>query len=272
MLDQTSSTGLTRLLGANDPPPFTILRPEGRSPFFFTCEHGGKQIPKCLGTLGLAAPDRERHIAWDIGAAEVAKHLSACFDATVVLQTYSRLVCDCNRSPAAPDFITPLSEDTGIPGNLNVAPAEARARETEIFRPYHDRIRTALDARATAGRETVLVSVHSCTPVFHGVSRPWQVGVLYERDPRFGHIVLELLRAEEGLCVGDNQPYQLSGNKDYAIPVHGEQRGIPHLEFEIRQDLIATAEGQQAWAEKLHAVLEAGYQRLHASNEIDLSG
>jgi len=264
MLDASGSAEGAKLLGADDPAPFTILREDGRSPFFFSCEHAGKLIPKRLGTLGLNAVDRERHIAWDIGAAEVARQLSARFDATVVLQTYSRLICDCNRSPAAHDFITTLSEDTRIPGNIGVTESEAKAREFEIFHPYHDRISAALDARAAAGRETVLVSVHSCTPVFHGVSRPWQVGVLYERDPRFARIVLELLRAEPGLCVGDNQPYQLSGNKDYAIPVHGEQRGIPHLEFEIRQDLIATAEGQKVWAEKLHIVLDAGYRRLHS--------
>lgn len=264
MLDATGSGDGVKLLDADDPAPFTILRADGDSPFFFTCEHAGKRIPKHLGTLGLDAEDRERHIAWDIGAAEVARQLSRSFNATVVLQTYSRLVCDCNRSPAAHDFITTLSEDTTIPGNIGVTEAQAKAREVEIFHPYHDRIRAALDARAAAGRETVLISVHSCTPVFHGVSRPWQVGVLYERDPRFARIVLELLRAEPGLCVGDNQPYQLSGNKDYAIPVHGEQRSIPHLEFEIRQDLIGSTDGQQAWAKKLHAVLEAGYQRLHA--------
>ena len=166
------------------------------SPFFLTCEHAGKLFPKRLGTLGLEPRNLDRHITYDIGAAGVARGLSQRLDAHLVLQAYSRLVVDCNRSPDAEDFIATVSEDTEIPGNRKVSADEAKARTDEIFHPYHDTIAAALDERESSERITVLVAVHSCTPVFHGVSRPWHVGVLYEHDPRFALILLDLLKDE----------------------------------------------------------------------------
>ena len=245
-----------------------VVRAGAPSPFFLTCEHAGKVLPHRVGDLGLAAWHLERHIAYDIGAAGLARGLSERLDAHLVLQTYSRLVVDCNRSPDADDFIVKVSEDTEIPGNLDVSDAEAKARADEIFHPYHDAIAAALDEREAAGRLTVLVAVHSCTPVFHGVSRPWHVGVLYEHDARFATILLELLREMRHLCVGDNEPYFMSGEKDYAVPVHGERRGIPHVELEIRQDLLETAEGQEEWSELLAGVLREGLGRMREAGDI----
>jgi len=236
--DQTSAS---RLLAAGDPPPVEMLRPDGHSPFFLTCEHAGKRFPRRLGTLGLGPADIERHITYDIGAAGVARRLSERLDATCVLQRYSRLVVDCNRWPDAHDFIAQESEDTPIPDNLEVSPAEAEARAREIFHPYHDAIAALLDARIAAARTTVLVAVHSCTPVYGGVSRPWHVGVLYEHDARFADILLEIFREEAALIVGANDPYCLTSNKDYAVPVHGQRRKLPHVEIEVRQDLVPDA-------------------------------
>lgn len=257
-----------RLLGRRDPPPVEILRPGAPSPFFFTCEHAGKVIPRRLGTLGLASWHLERHITYDIGAAGLARGLSERLDAHLILQTYSRLVVDCNRSPGAEDFIVTVSEDTEIPGNRHVDESEARAREDEIFHPYHDTIAAALDERDASGRLTVLVAVHSCTPVFHGVSRPWHVGILYEHDTRFARILLDLLGQERHLCVGDNEPYVMSSNKDYAVPVHGQRRGLPHVELEIRQDLLETVEGQEEWADRLSSVLREGLGRMREDGHI----
>lgn len=250
------------LLESADPPPVELLRAEGSSPLFLTCEHAGRLFPAQLGTLGLGAADLERHIAWDIGAGGVTRGLSARLDATAVLQRYSRLVVDCNRAPMAHDFITVKSEDTEIPGNRALSAAEVGARTREIFEPYHDAIRGALDAREAAGQPTVLVSVHSCTPVFHGVWRPWHVGVLYDKDDRFARIVLDLLSEHGELTIGENQPYYLTHERDYAVPVHGENRGIPHVELEIRQDLIGDADGQDVWAERLARVLNEGLELL----------
>ena len=256
------------LLGADDPPPVEVLRPGAPSPFFFTCEHSGKIIPRRLGMLGLAPRDLERHITYDIGAAGVARGLSRRLDAHLVLQTYSRLVVDCNRSPDAEDFIPTLSEDTEIPGNRGVSEREAQARTREIFHPYHDSIAAALDERESSARITVLAAVHSCTPVFHGVSRPWHVGVLHEHDPRFAQILLDLLKDEGHLCVGDNEPYFMTSDKDYAVPVHGHGRGVPHVELEIRQDLIETPAAQEEWAEFLAGILREGLGRMREAGHI----
>ena len=252
------------LLAPGEPEPVEVLRPEGSAELFLTCEHAGRAIPRRLGTLGLEAHHLERHIAWDIGAAAVARSLSAMLDAPLVLQCYSRLVVDCNRGPGAHDFVVTLSEDTEIPGNLDVSEEERLAREVEIFRPYHDTIRTLLDRRTGRGQASVLVSVHSCTPVFLGVSRPWHIGVLYERDRRYAGIVLDLLARDPDLVVGDNQPYFMTDEKDYSVPVHGERRGIPHVELELRQDLVASGAGQDEWAARLARVLVDGVERLRA--------
>ena len=197
-----------RLLGAGDPVPAEVVRPAGTSPFFLTCEHGGRAFPARLGTLGVAGPDLERHIAWDIGAAGVASGLSARLDATLVLQQYSRLVVDCNRAPGATDFVIEVSEDTVIPGNRGLSDAAIEVRAAEIFHPYHDRIHDLLEARIAANRLTVVVSVHTCTPVYLGVHRRWHIGVMYEHDDRLARQMLVLLREEgeeAGLEVGDNE-------------------------------------------------------------------
>jgi predicted N-formylglutamate amidohydrolase len=250
------------LLGPDDPPPWELLRVDGESPFFLTCDHAGRAIPARLGTLGLAPAHLERHIAWDIGAAGVARRLSELLDATLVLQTYSRLVVDCNRTPEAHDFIATRSEDTEIPGNRDLGSEEVGARTREIFRAYHTVTEQALDRRAAEGRKTLLVAVHTCTDVFHGVWRPWHVGVLYDRDDRFARILLELLGADGELTIGENEPYALTHTRDYSVPVHGEVRGLPHVEFEIRQDLVASEAGQAEWAERLARLLPEGLRRL----------
>ena len=260
-----------RLLGAGDPVPAEVVRPAGTSPFLLTCEHGGRAFPARLGTLGVAGPDLERHIAWDIGAAGVARGLSARLDATLVLQQYSRLVVDCNRAPGATDFVIEVSEDTVIPGNRGLSDAAIEVRAAEIFHPYHDRIHDLLEARIAANRLTVVVSVHTCTPVYLGVHRPWHIGVMYEHDDRLARQMLVLLREEgeeAGLEVGDNEPYFMTSDKDYSVPRHGQGRGILHAGFEIRQDLVESEAGQRDWAERIERVLRESLGRLKESGKI----
>lgn len=257
-----------RLLEDADPAPVEVLRPDARSPFLLTAEHAGKAFPKRLGTLGLTDRDLRRHIAWDIGIAGVTRRLSEKLDAAAVLQTYSRLVVDCNRWPTAKDFVTTFSEDTEVPGNVDLAPEEVEARAREIFHPYHHTIRDLLDARIADSRPTVLVAMHSCTPVYLGVARPWHVGVLYDKDATFARILLGLLHGEGKLIVGDNEPYFLTSDKDYAVPVHGEQRGIPHVEIEIRQDLIESESGQTEWAERMAEIFSEGFSQLRDAGGI----
>jgi predicted N-formylglutamate amidohydrolase len=250
------------LLDPDERDPVTLENESGNSVFFLTCEHAGRAFPRRLGSLGLSEAETRRHIAWDIGIGSVGRELSRLLDAAVILQTYSRLVIDCNRDPGVPSSIPKISENTEIPGNLGIDEVERASRVDAIFRPYHNTIAAALDRRAAAGRPSVLVALHSFTPVFKGVSRPWQVAVLFNRDPRLAHALAELLRAEGDLMVGENEPYQVSDMTDYTVPVHGERRGLPHVEIEIRQDLITDPAGQRQWAERLARLLPAAYAEL----------
>ena len=246
------------LLAEDEVPPLETQGRDGRSPFFVICDHAGRLIPRALGSLGLPEAELARHIAWDIGAVGVAQRLGAALGAHTVWQRYSRLVIDCNRPLGAADSIAPRSERTHVPGNQNVEPGAAEARAREIFHPYHGEIRRALDQRAAEGRPTILVAMHSFTPEYLDLARPWHVGVLYNRDARVAAPLLRALRAEGDLGearVGDNQPYAVGDLTDYSIVQHGERRGIPHVEIEIRQDLVTDEQGQQAWAERLARLL-----------------
>jgi predicted N-formylglutamate amidohydrolase len=270
-----------RLLGAGDPEPVRVLRPTGASEFFLTADHAGRAIPRRLGNLGLRQRELARHIAWDIGIAGVTETLAQALDATAVLQEYSRLVIDCNRAPGWASSIPALSELTAIPGNENIPPAEREARRREIFQPYHERIAELLDRRNSPGRRpgrrTVLIAMHSFTPEFKGEPRTIEIGILYNRDARLANILLDLLRAEGGpnggqggapgggLVVGDNAPYAITDASDYTVPLHGEGRGLPHVEIEIRQDLIGDEVGQTAWAALLARLLPIADSRLRAA-------
>jgi predicted N-formylglutamate amidohydrolase len=255
---------VTDLLASDEPSPVRVLREQGASDLFLTADHAGRAIPRSLGTLGLPESELVRHIGWDIGIAGVTERLSASLDATAVLQTYSRLVIDCNRDPSVPGSMPEISELTEIPGNRNLTDGQRAARRSAIFDPYHARIRALLDARQAARRRTVYIAMHSFTPVFKGESRAMQVGVLYNRDSRLASILLELLRAEGDLVVGDNAPYAVSDITDYGVPTHAERRGLPHVEIEIRQDLIAETAGQAAWAERFHRLLLQADARMQS--------
>jgi predicted N-formylglutamate amidohydrolase len=250
------------LLEPDEPNPVTFDNETGQSVFFLTCDHAGRAIPRRLDSLGLPEHETRRHIAWDIGIGAVGRQLSRLLDAAVILQTYSRLVIDCNRDPKVPSSIPEISELTEIPGNRGLTELARTARINEIFRPYHDAIGAALDRRAAAGRTTVLVALHSFTPVFKGVARPWHAAVLYNRDARLARALFESLSVEDGLLVGDNEPYAVSDLTDYTVPVHGEWRGLPHVEIEIRQDQINDPAGQTVWAERLARLLPEAYSKV----------
>lgn len=254
-----------RLLAPDEPPPVSVSRRGGLSPFVITVDHASRRIPRALGDLGLSAADLARHIAWDIGALEVARRVSTILDAPLIAQNYSRLVIDCNRAPEDPASITTLSELTHIPGNVNLSAEQLLVRRREIFEPYHEQVRGLLDERAAAGMRTILIVQHSMTDIFKGVRRQMHAAVLYDKDPRFARCLLQALRAEPGLIVGDNEPYSGKHKIGYTAPQHGEGRAIPHVEVELRQDLIATAAGQQEWGERMARALiaaERGFLEL----------
>lgn len=251
-----------KLLSPDDPPPVSTERLEGRSPFVLICDHAGRHLPAKLGRLGLSEPELDHHIAYDIGIAATSRTLSRALDAALIEQRYSRLVVDCNRPPEAPSSIPEISEATHVPGNLNVSKAERDLRVEEIFRPYHDGIAAEIDRRVADGRRTVLIALHSFTPVFKGVARPWHIGLLYGRDGRLAKALYTLLAREGCYLVGDNQPYAVADETDYTIPVHGERRRLVHTGIEIRQDLITRPEGQAEWAHVLARLLPQALDAL----------
>ncbi|WP_291298187.1 N-formylglutamate amidohydrolase [Elioraea sp.] len=237
------------------PPPVTVVNAGGRSPVVLICEHASNHIPDSHAGLGLDPADLLRHIAWDIGAAALARRLSALLDAPLFLSGYSRLLIDCNRPPGAATSIPLRSEDTLIPGNQALSRDEITRREAAYFAPFQDRIAGFLDARVAAGQRTTILGVHSFTPVFRGVRRSWHAGVLYRDATTLGARLRDALRADPALVVGDNEPYRIALDEDYTVPVHGDQRGIPAALIEVRQDLLATGDGVEAWADRLAAIL-----------------
>lgn len=224
----------------------------GISDIVLLCEHASNHIPERYNGLGLSEADLQRHIAWDIGAAEVTRRLSDILGATAFLGGYSRLLIDLNRPLESPNSIVTRSEATEIPGNINIDETERQYRIETMFTPYHARVAGHLDARR--GRPTRIVSIHSFTPVYHGEARQWHGGVLFDKAREYGEAVLKRL-TEPGLILGANVPYQTSRDEDYGIPIHGDDRGIDAIMIEIRQDLISDPAGVEAWAQRLAKAL-----------------
>lgn len=232
-----------------------MVNEDGASPYVLLCEHASNHIPASYRGLGLEAADLSRHIAWDIGAAELARALCALLDAPLFLTGYSRLLIDCNRPPGAPTSIPVLSEATPIPGNHDLDAGERARREAAYFAPFQGAVGRHLDRRAGLGRPATVVGVHSFTPVFLGAARPWHVGVLHSGTTGFGPALIARLAAQPGPPVGDNEPYRIEPDHDYTVPVHGDARGLPSSLIEVRQDLLQVTGGPQAWAERLGAAL-----------------
>jgi predicted N-formylglutamate amidohydrolase len=244
------------LLGLSDPAPVRCCNAPGRAPFLLTGDHAGRLIPRQLGTLGLEERDLARHIAIDIGVAGLGEALSERLDAVFLAQVYSRLVIDCNRDPASADAMPEVSDGTTVPGNRALRPADREARIAEIHEPYQRRIADEIETRAARGQETVLVALHSFTPVLGGKKRPWDIGVLHDGgDESFARRLLAALAREPGLTVGDNQPYHMD-ETDHTVPRHAFPNRLRYAEIEIRQDLIADSAGQHHWAELLFAALD----------------
>ena len=250
------------LLQIDEPPAFETVESDGRSPFLLIADHAGCRIPRVLGDLGVSDADRLTHIAWDIGIYEVALGLARSLGAFLAVQSYSRLVIDCNRPLNARDSIVCTTAGVAVPGNQAISQPERERRIDEIFLPYHTKIEEELERRMRVRQPTVLVAMHSFTPVFMGCARPWQIGLLFNRDMRLAEILRRLLAGDGSLVVGINEPYAVSDTSDYSVVTYGEQRGIPHIEIELRQDLIGTSQGQTEWAARLGRLLMQAVSEL----------
>jgi predicted N-formylglutamate amidohydrolase len=239
---------LPPLIGPGDPPPVTILNPEGRAPVVLVCDHASPAVPKALDRLGLGEEQFGRHIAYDIGAAEVTRRLAERFSAPAVLSGYSRLVIDLNRALEDSTAVPVVSDDVVIPGNRALDAEETRRRVDAFFTPYHDAIAAVIADKRAQGQVPALLSIHSFTPVMRGVARPWHVGVLWDRDPRIPIPLIGRLRADGRWVVGDNEPYSGRNTLGGTVETHATPAGLPNVLIEVRQDLIATPEGAAEWA------------------------
>ncbi len=240
------------LLSGADPAPVEVLNEDSSFPVVLLCEHAGRAVPERLAGLGVTEAQLASHIGWDIGAASVARAMADILGAPAVLQRYSRLVIDCNRPPDAPDAMPEVSDGVSVPGNRGLGATERAARVDEIFRPFHE----AVQAMFLRSPRRAAFAIHSFTPVLGGVARPWELSFLF-RDDRETSLRLRksVLRRRPETRIGMNQPYQIDDASDWFVPRHGEARNISHSLIEIRNDLIAGAQEQMAWAEILSAAI-----------------
>lgn len=234
--------------------PVLVVNEDGKSPYVFVCEHASNYIPERFNGLGLDPESLIAHIAWDPGAVEVARKLSEQLDAPLLEATYSRLLIDCNRPLDARDLIPEISETTVIPGNHDLNSLERTARIDLSHRPFHRRIEEVIHKRAARGLASWIVTIHSFTPIYKGVSRPWPIGIIHDADARIAEPLIAALEKDNSLNVGVNEPYSPADRVYYTLERHARPRNAPCAMIEIRNDEIATRETQQAWAMRLAAI------------------
>ncbi len=235
------------LIGRDDPAPFVVLHEHGAAPALVVCDHASRAFPGAMQRLGLPPLQTWEHIAWDIGAGEIARGISNALDAPAVLAGYSRLVVDCNRPPYHEESIRGESDGWVIPGNQALDELERRARLACFFDPYHEAIAAMLGGYRARGVAPLMVSVHTFTPLMAGRLRPWHVGVLWDKDESSARYMIERLGAIDGVVVGDNEPYSGRHPADYTIDHHAEGGGLRHVCLEIRQDQIESPAGVERW-------------------------
>lgn len=238
------------LLALDEPPPYGVVNPDGGAEILLLCEHALPRVPRSLDHLGLPRAERLRHIGWDIGALALAQALSARLDAALFHTGYSRLVVDCNRPLDNASLMPEVSETTPVPGNLDLSPEARNTRIETLFTPFQNAVSRRLDLRQNAGLRTIVVGVHSYTPVYKGVARPWHAGILHNNDTAFAPALIAALAEDRDLTIGDNAPYRIDAD-DYTVPVHGSARGLPAVLIEVRHDLIDSHQGVADWAERL---------------------
>ena len=254
---------MTAILTGRDPVAFGERNPDGRSPILFISDHHRNRVPVSLNNLGLPKAELARHIGYDIGISWIAEYLSDRFDAPLVHSNFSRLVIDCNRVPGTEGSMPEVADGTRVPGNIGLSPEDREQRRIKLFEPYHRAIRKRMTAMATDGRSPVVVALHSFTPMMQdkGTPRPWEIGIIWNRDERLARPVIEALRGDSALTIGDNEPYS-GRDGGYSLYEHPEAAGHPHIGVEFRQDLVATREGAHKWARVFGNALEIAVSSL----------
>jgi predicted N-formylglutamate amidohydrolase len=245
-----------------DGDPVAVENAGGRSEVLLVCEHASKRLPQRYGDMGLSEDALASHIAWDPGALAVARLMSEGLDAALIFQQFSRLVYDCNRPPQSPAAIRDVSEIFRIPGNENLSEVERSRRTTALYMPFHGTIRAEIAARRARGMETVLVTVHSFTPVYFGKQRPVEIGLLHDLDSRLADPMLEAAEANGGFRVERNAPYGPADGVTHTLEVHALPAGLLNVMIEIRNDLIENETGQRVAADFLTGLLREGLARI----------
>ncbi|MEM7122299.1 MAG: N-formylglutamate amidohydrolase [Pseudomonadota bacterium] len=241
------------MLTENDGPPFEVVNGGGVADCLVVCDHASDVIPERLGDLGLDERHLREHIAWDIGAAAMTRRLAERLDAPAVLAGFSRLVVDCNRYLDDPAAFVEVSDRVTVPGNAALSAAAKQERADAFYRPYHGEIDRRIEAAMGAGKVLTVVSVHTMTDRMRGKElRPQEVTVCWDRDERLALSFIRNLEAVDGLVVGDNDPYGLDLGEDYTVPEHAMRRGLPHIQLEVRQDLVGDAEAALRYADLLY--------------------
>jgi predicted N-formylglutamate amidohydrolase len=251
---------MASLLGPDDPQPFTVFHRDATTPVLFLCDHASRVVPRSLDNLGLPDAELSRHIGWDIGAAAVALLLAEAFKARLVTSGYSRLVIDCNRRPGYPSSIPPISDGTVVPGNRELSDADRATRAEACFWPYHRAVDAQIAELMALGTRPAMVVIHSFTPRMNDVERPWQLGVLWDEDPRLALPLLEYFSRQSAVTVGDNEPYSGRDDQEYTIGAHAVPNDLPRVSIEIRQDLIGSEAGIRHWAGVLQPALAATFK------------
>jgi predicted N-formylglutamate amidohydrolase len=220
----------------------------GEAPVLLVADHASPFFPASMNQLGLADWVLERHVAWDIGSDRLTRFLADELDAQAVLAGFSRLIVDPNRQLDDPTAFIEVSDGIAVPGNLDLDEKQKALRVQSFFQPYHDAISEKLRQFSGRGIVPAFISIHTCTPVFDRVVRPWHVGVMWDKDPRIPVPLMEKFRRMDGVCIGDNEPYSGRHPHDFTIDYHAEPLGLPHVGIEVRQDMVAEDQGARKWA------------------------
>jgi predicted N-formylglutamate amidohydrolase len=236
------------LIGPGDPPPFISYNDHGKSPVLLVADHASPFFPAAMNQLGLADWVLERHVAWDIGSDQLAQFLADELDAQAVLAGFSRLIVDPNRKLEDPSAFVEISDGIAIPGNIGLDDEQKALRVQSFFKPYHDQITSSLNRFSENGIVPAMIAVHTCSPVFDRVVRPWHIGIMWDKDPRIPVPLIRRFDRMDGICIGDNEPYSGRHPHDFTIDYHAEPAGLPHVGIEVRQDLVKDAEGARKWA------------------------
>ncbi len=230
-------------------PTFDVQNADSPNQLLFTVDHASRFIPEEYGHLGLEDISvLHRHIAWDIGVEDVTRRLSEKLNGTAIYARFSRLLLDANRYPKDTALIPEVSDGIEVPANKGISSQERQQRIDKYFHPYHNKITELLEEKIAQHQEPLLISMHSFTPVMNDFERPWHIGVLWDQDDRVAAPMLEFLRQNSSLVVGDNEPYSARDPLGYTMSAHGTDRNVPHVAIEIRQDLIDTHQGAEKWA------------------------